>query len=382
VTANIRILAALVSACLQVGAAAANETLEALTAPVAPGTVVAPAVEPKETRDIISQVSRNWFQGEWRAYASTFVAADGRVVDNANGGASHSEGQGYGLLLAAMADDREAFQLIWSWTDGHLKSRPDGLLSWRWDPQKGAIADKNNATDGDILVAWALSEGARRFGKPEYLATAKKIAQAIGAQTLKDSPHGPILLPGAAGFARDDQPDGPVINLSYWVFPAFSTLKALAPEYDWDAVRENGLKLLGESRFGPRGLPADWQSVGGPALAPAKNFPPQFGYNAIRIPLYLAWDGDDASRRALRRFAGLWRGKSSAGPFVIDVNSGATGQALDGAGYRLALALGRCASLEQPVEGDLLTLRDPLYYPATLRMLSLAVLQERFPQCL
>jgi hypothetical protein len=84
----------------------------------------------------------------------------------------------------------------------------------------------------------------------------------------------------------------------------------------------------------------------------------------------------------LRRFAGLWRGKSSAGPFVIDVNSGATGQALDGAGYRLALALGRCASLEQPVEGDLLTLRDPLYYPATLRMLSLAVLQERFPQCL
>jgi endoglucanase len=158
-----------------------------------------------------------------------------------------------------MADDREAFQLIWSWTDGHLKSRPDGLLSWRWDPQQGAIADKNNATDGDILVAWALSEGARRFGKPEYLATAKKIAQAIGAQTLKDSPHGPILLPGAAGFARDDQPDGPVINLSYWVFPAFSTLKALAPEYDWDAVRENGLKLLGESRFGPRGLPPDWQ---------------------------------------------------------------------------------------------------------------------------
>ena len=156
-----------------------------------------------------------------------------------------------------------------------------------------------------------------------------------------------------------------MINLSYWVFPAFPTLKELAPEYDWDAVRENGLKLLSESWFGPRGLPADWQSVGGPSLAPAKNFPPQFGYNAIRIPLYLAWVSDDAARRALRRFAGLWRGKGSAGPFVIDVNTGATAQALDGAGYRLALALGRCASLAQPVEGDLLKLRDSLYYPAT-----------------
>jgi len=382
VNTKIGAMAALLSVCLRVGSAPAGETMAASTMPVAPGIVVAPEVEPKETRDIISQVSRIWFQGEWRAYASTFVSVDGRVVDNANGGESHSEGQGYGLLLAAMADDRDAFQLIWNWTDSHLKGRPDSLLSWRWDPQKGAVADKNNATDGDILVAWALAEGARRFGKPEYLAAAKKIAQAIGAQTIKDSQHGPILLPGASGFAREDQPDGPVINLSYWVFPAFSTLKELAPEYDWDALRENGLNLLGESRFGPRGLPADWQSVGGQSLAPAKNFPPQFGYNAIRIPLYLAWEGDDAARRALRRFAGLWRGKSGATPFVIDVNSGATGQVLDGAGYRLVLALTRCASLGQPVEGDLLKLRDPLYYPATLRMLSLAVIQERFPQCL
>jgi len=231
-------------------------------------------------------------------------------------------------------------------------------------------------------VAWALAEGARRFGREDYLAAAKEIAEAIGAQALTDSDHGLILLPGAAGFARADQPDGPVINLSYWVFPAFSTLKELAPEYDWDGLHANGLKLLSESRFGPRGLPADWQSVRGPSVAPAKNFPPQFGYNAIRIPLYLAWDRDEASRRAVRRFAGLWRGKTGDGPFVIDVNSGMTGQALDGAGYRLVLDLARCVSTAQSVDGDLLKLRDPLYYPATLRMLSLAVLQERFPQCL
>ena len=375
-------LALLLTVGLPLRPAAADGAVQALTTAPAPPVAVAPDLEPKETREIISQVSRSWFQGEWRAYASTFVTADGRVVDNANGGVSHSEGQGYGMLLAAMADDRATFARIWSWTDSHLSGRPDHLLSWRWDPKTGAIADKNNATDGDILVAWALAEGARRFGEPTYLAAAKTIANAIGAKTLADSDHGLILLPGAAGFTRQDQPDGPVINLSYWVFPAFAVLKDLAPEYDWQALRENGLKLLGESRFGPRGLPADWQSVGGAAVAPAKNFPPQFGYNAIRIPLYLAWDGEAASRLALRRFAGLWRGKSSAGPFVIDVNSGATGQALDAAGYRLALALARCASVGQPVDGDLIKLRDPLYYPATLRMLSLAVLQERFPQCL
>jgi endo-1,4-beta-D-glucanase Y len=37
---------------------------------------------------------------DWAAYRDRFVMADGRVVDDANGGISHSESQGYGLLLA------------------------------------------------------------------------------------------------------------------------------------------------------------------------------------------------------------------------------------------------------------------------------------------
>ena len=60
-----------------------------------------------------------------------------------------------------------------------------------------------------------------------------------------------------------------MVNLSYWVFPAFSTLKELAPAYDWDALHANGLKLLSVGRFGPLRLPADWLSLGGQSPAPA-----------------------------------------------------------------------------------------------------------------
>lgn len=370
----------LVAGCLQPAPAVAGEATQAWATPPNPLAAAAPDSDPA-TRDIISEVSRTWFKSEWRAYASTFVTPDGRVVDNANGGVSHSEGQGYGLLLAAIADDPERFQAIWSWTQEHMQVRRDRLLSWEWDPKKGQIADPNNATDGDILVAWALAEGARRFGRADYLAAAKGIAEAIGAETIRNTDHGPILLPAAAGFARDDQPDGPVINLSYWVFPAFSTLKQLAPGYDWGGLEDNGLRILAESRFGPLRLPSDWQSVAGAQPAPAKKFPALFGYNAIRLPLYLAWRGGDASRRALRRFVGLWRGKG-VDPVIIDVNTGSAGQAFDGAGYRLVLALARCASIGQPIDGDLLRSRDHFYYPDTLRLLSLAVIQERFVQCL
>ncbi len=146
-------------------------------------------------------------------------------------------------------------------------------------------------------------------------------------------------------------------------------------------LEDNGLRILAESRFGPLRLPSDWQSVAGAQPAPAKKFPALFGYNAIRLPLYLAWRGGDASRRALRRFVGLWRGKG-VDPVIIDVNTGSAGQAFDGAGYRLVLALARCASIGQPIDGDLLRSRDHFYYPDTLRLLSLAVIQERFVQCL
>jgi len=368
-------------ACLSLDQAAANDAAQAWNH-LAPLLEAGSTPEQVETRQIISEVSRAWFRSEWRAYRTTFVSPEGRVIDNANGGVSHSEGQGYGLLLAAFAEDREQFQLIWSWTANNLKGRPDPLLAWRWDPKKGQIADTNNATDGDILVAWGLAEGARRFARPDYLTAAKAIAEAVGAKMIEKTDQGPVLLPGAAGFSREDQPDGPIINLSYWVFPAFATLKQLAPEYDWDAVRASGLNILGESGFGPRKLPTDWQSVAGRTPAPAKNFPAQFGYNAIRIPLYLAWSGDEASRRALRHFIGLWRGPAGVNLAVVDVNSGVSGQPLDGAGYRLIMALARCSAFGQPIDSELIRTRDALYYPDTLRMLSLAVIQQRFPQCL
>jgi endoglucanase len=366
--------------CLQAAPGVADEATQAWATPAKPLAAASPGYDPA-TRAIISEVSRTWFKSEWSAYASTFVTPDGRVVDNANGDVSHSEGQGYGLLLAAVADDPERFETIWNWTRTHMQVRRDRLLSWQWDPRKGQIADANNATDGDILVAWALAEGARRFARADYLAAAKGIAEAIGAETIKSTADGPILLPAAAGFEHDDQPDGPVINLSYWVFPAFPVLKELAPGYDWEGLQDNGLRILAASHFGPLRLPSDWQSVAGASPAPAKKFPAEFGYNAIRLPLYLAWKGGEASRRALRRFVSLWRGKG-VGPFVIDVNTGSAGQAFEGAGYRLVIALARCVSIGQPIDGDLLRSRDPLYYPDTLRMLSLAVVQERFPQCL
>src|SRR4030088_2357389 len=153
----------------------------------------------------------------WRQYKERFVTSDGRVVDNANGGISHSEGQGYAMLIAERLDDRPTFEAIWQWTRSNLLVRGDGLAAWRWSPQVPHVADHNNATDGDLLIAWALAEASDRWDVSEYRETARLIVEDLATKVVTSSRFGPILLPASTGFAGKDQSDAPVVNLSYWL---------------------------------------------------------------------------------------------------------------------------------------------------------------------
>ena len=328
-----------------------------------------------DTARVVSDVARQWFKAQWSDYRAHFVSPDGRVVDNANGGVSHSEGQGYGLLLAETAGDAEGFALIWDWTRAHLQIRKDALFAWKWDPKRQAVGDRNTASDGDILIGWALAKAARRFGRDDYREAARRIAGDVMATAVRPSRFGPILLPGAMGFGARDQPDGPVVNPSYWVYPALSDFDGLFPGQGWEALRRTGLTLLDDSRFGPFGLPSDWVALGGPKPAPARSFKSTFGYDAIRIPLYLAWD-PAGPRGSLARFADL------SEPHVIDVATGAAGEAMGGEGYRAVLALAGCVLGGRTIPPSLMRTPDALYYPETLRLLSLSVVLERFSSCL
>jgi len=121
---------------------------------------------------------------DWGAFKSAYVTADGRVVDTGNGGISHSEGQGYGMLLAEAHGDRATFDHLWGWTGVNLMRDDVRLFRWRYDPKVGAaVADPNNATDGDIFIAWALLRASRRWKEQSYANDSRAIRAAI-AQRL------------------------------------------------------------------------------------------------------------------------------------------------------------------------------------------------------
>jgi len=317
----------------------------------------------------------------WEVFKTRFVAPDGRVIDDGNGGISHSEGQGYGMLLAVAADDPGSFARIWAWTRMNLAIRDDDLAAWRWRPNASPhVEDPNNASDADLLIAWALAEAGAHWGHIDYTDDARKIARTVHDKLVADGPHGRVLMPASAGFDGDARPDGPVVNLSYWVFPALVRLQALLPDQDWSDVVASGLGLIEAARFGPADLPADWVSLAKGAPAPAEGFTKTFGYDAVRIPLYLAWSGL-GKRQLLAPFMTRWGEGEVPRPTVVDLRTGQSLSALSEPGYRSVASLVRCAMEGQRFPEALRAPDTELYYPTTLRLLTFAALFQRFPEC-
>ena len=322
-----------------------------------------------------------WPVGTWNAYKSKYLTPEGRIIDDGNKSISHSEGQGYGMLLAVLADDQPAFSSIWLWTRKELQIRPDGLTSWKWEPDKTPrVTDSNNASDGDILIAWALAEAAQRWNKQEYSREAARIAYAVDKVNGSRSAIGRVHLPGAVGFAGDHQPDSPVVNLSYWIFPAYESLRKVAPAVDWDGYKASGMTLARSARFGTHALPSDWISIQNGKIAPAAGFPPLFSYNAIRVPLYLAWFSG-SNKELLRPYITYWNHFGSSIP-EINVSKSEIAEPFYDKGYQAIFALAACAYDTTKIPDSLRSVSFDKYYSSTLHMLALAAARLGYSKCL
>jgi endoglucanase len=316
----------------------------------------------------------------WTQYKAKFLDASGRIVDDANGNVSHSEGQGYGLLLALLANAPADFEQIWSFTRRELLLRDDGLAAWKWSPSDDPnVVDVNNATDGDILIAYGLALAAERWNRDDYTQAASTIATAILDKTVIEHGGRTLLLPGVQGFSETDRADGPVVNPSYWVFEALPVLDRIAPSPKWQALAADGEALIRGLKFGPRQMPADWVSAR-TALKPASDFPPEFGYNALRIPLYLVRAGVQDRELLVRLQRGM---AGSQGELLTsDLETGAVNDTLNDPGYRFINHVLACVLEGAKVPEEDRIFRPTQYYPSTLHLLGLSFLEEKHPECL
>jgi endoglucanase len=272
-------------------------------------------------------------QSGWAQFKATYIE-NGRVIDKGQNDISHTEGQGMALLLAVQNNDPETFSQVWNWTKSNLQVRDDKLFAWSWSPKAG-VNDINNASDGDMFIAWALSRAYTKWNEPSYLFAAIQVSQSIRAKLLRKTTKGTVLLPGVIGF---EKPEYLKLNLSYWVFPAINELAILDPANEWEDLRLTGLKLIEEAKFGKWQLPPDWIKLEGEKISSVDG--DRFGYDAVRIPLYLIW-GQQASPSSIEPFQNFW-GSFTGKPLLpawVNVNTGETAKYNASAGFQSIAAM-------------------------------------------
>lgn len=322
----------------------------------------------------LSASTQEWFTSAFVIYKRAFIRPNGRVRDPQNAGITYSESQGYGMMLALLGNDPATFERVWRFTRRSMQ-RPDGLFSWKYVPGQG-ITDVNNATDGELLIATALALASMRWERGAYMAEAKKIARAVGELLILEHGSYTILLPGEWARPSADKPDA-VVNLSYFIPIALPILEGLAPDYPWATIANDSRRML-DGLVTP---PSDWSSINSAGeLVPAAGYPSEFGYNAVRIPLYLLQSGEQ--NPAVTKFLfDAWEYPLPTHPFAFNVTTMEQTDTFFDNAYLFTYELLRCVEKGDKVSNASTLMNMTNYYGSSLHLMAFAAMYAHYPQC-
>lgn len=312
------------------------------------------------------------------AFGERYVEADGRVGRVDQGGDTVSEGQAYGMLIAAANGDAERFGSVWKWTRENLR-QPNGLLAWHWED--GHVVATQSAADADLDAAWALLIASRRFDSAPYRAEGLALAHAI-------LEHETVSLDGRSLLVAGDWATTfpAVVNPSYSVPAAVAALGRASGDPRWRQLGETSREALAQLTARPTGLPPDWAVVESdgtarPTPPPKTEGEAVFGYDAVRVPLWQVAGcagGDRAvaagtapfldralkvSPAATYSLAGAPRGGPPGAPILV---AAAAASAAAGEAVASERRLGRAEAADES---------EPTYYGGALMALARAALE-------
>ncbi len=226
------------------------------------------------------------------------IDGQGRVIDQTAGDRTTSEGEGYGMFFALVANDRTRFDKLLAWTEANLGGGDltQRLPAWSWGKAPDGtwrILDPNPASDADLWIAYDLLEAGRLWREPRYERLAETLLLRIAQQEVAFVPGlGITLLPGPVGFHPD--PQTWLLNPSYLPPPLLTRLALAAPDGPWASIQASLLPML--QKGSGAGYAMDWIAAGTtirPSASQAEiaagnnSAVPVGSYDAIRVYLWL-----------------------------------------------------------------------------------------------
>lgn len=231
----------------------------------------------------------------WKLYKENFLLPDGRIQRPEHEYDTVSEGQAYAMIFAVFMNDKNAFDLIFRWTEEHLSrdsNHGDHLLAWHW--KDDGVKDWMSASDADCDYAFALLLASHRWKEHAYREKAiQVISDIMRLETVRGFDNRLFLLPGLWG--REN--NGCLIqNPSYYCPAAFRLFYETTQDNQWLQVSETGYWLF--SQAGIRldtingcGLIPDWCMVDTQGnIIKAEGRSTDYGWEAVRVPMRIGLD--------------------------------------------------------------------------------------------
>lgn len=222
-----------------------------------------------------------------------------------------SESQGYGMVAAVEAAkksqaEQKDFEKLYNY---YLAHRMEGtqLMSWRQTVKDGVVSDEaNNATDGDLYIAYALIQAAKLWSKnaEAYETQAKAILNDILTHNYNETEG--ILTVG--NWATADSKFHHLMRTSDVLPAQFQAFYKLTGNDQWLKIKESMLAKLEKASVDYKtGLLPDFIWVeNGTVRAAEKNAiasknDGDYYYNACRLPYNLAQSKDAKSQKILNK---------------------------------------------------------------------------------
>ena len=262
-----------------------------------------------------------------------------------------SEGQGYGMIFAALFDEQAVFDGLWLWTKGRFDAQ--GLMTWKIcaDGANNTNCGSGAATDGDEDIALGLVfacmkkiKGAWGAGAQgiNYCADATTLVNAIYNREIEQVGPAPTMVSGASnGINSSDanqlipgdqwgsEPAGGLVNLSYFapgwytVFGKFMDSANASPPGSgnatkWGSVVSKNYAIANTAQtIGCSKLVPDWVSYAGAAQSPGfdGNFADWFfdgARFAVRIAIDKAWYNTASAAGTINPIGSFFRSAGSA----------------------------------------------------------------------
>ncbi len=296
-----------------------------------------------------------------------------RVVNPENDNVTVSEGQGYGMLIAALAKDRATFAGLWQYAQAFLDR--NGLMNWEIS-SAGQVIGATSATNGDETMAEALLIAGAEWPGHGYHQAGVAMAQAIYAHDLIPGTH--LIGPGD-GWPATNQDVAPGYIDPY----AYQLFATATGNSGWQAVLTDTEQWLASTGANAAtGLVPDWETVAGGQAVPSGSQNPtradDYYENAVPYPLWLAqWAEQGGSSPLITKLATFFQRTPMSDGYTLTgtpLSSGYVNMPFVSGIAALLMATDPTSAAAQQAYQALVYQQANTYYGSILKALALFVL--------